>query len=292
MKVHALKMQTTPNASGITEGEMIQNELYAFENSEHGCVQITRNYPEVPEDETDSLKTDYSLSEDITGKPTRFPEELWKYVADQQRDKVKPRWDKFNDQRLDIIIPMLQKSDICTARPNQYPYILAQFYANIDSFFQVDEDNPTKLKGYEMKIRTTSDEPQAHKYQQQFSMIEKHFLRIKQALLIKHGMVERSESGYRAPLLLVQYVDRVKDFLAKHGDKSMEAMSDPVNAHIVADFYRLTVNLKLLNAVTIPDAHPMPVCADVIAEFSGDSHFTSMDMKDAFWCLPVCAADR
>ena len=58
--------------------------------------------------------------------------------------------------------------------------------------------------------------------------------------------------------MLVVYKDRVRSFLDKHGNDALKAMYDTEYKEVVADFYRLTINLKMLNSVTVPDSQPMP----------------------------------
>jgi hypothetical protein len=162
--------------------------------------------------------------------------------------------------------------DICPERPNQRPYVEATIYANVDGLFYANDNNSQKLKGYQMRIHTTTDTPQKTLRQQMFNEIEKAFLRVKQELLIKYGQIEPSESAYKAPLMLVQYKQRVRDYLEKHGENALSMINDPALSKIVADFYRLTVNLKMLNSVTVADSQPMPLCIDIIDEFVGCSH--------------------
>ena len=182
--------------------------------------------------------------------------------------------------------------DICKERPNQRPYVEATVYANIDGLFHADDENPPKLKGYQMRIHTNTEVPTKSMRQQTFNGIEKAFLRVKQELMMQYGQIEPSESAYKAPLMLVQYKKRVKKFLDTHGDNALSMMSDPQFSQTVSEFYRLTVNLKMLNAVTVADAQPMPLCKDVLDEFAGCNHFSGMDLKDAFWTVPLHPDDR
>ena len=151
------------------------------------------------------------MSIDPTGKPDLFPIHIWKYVRDDDRSNVANRWGKFTEQRLqEILLSLSMHLDICKERPNQHPYVEAMVYANIDGLFHPNEDNPPKLKGYQMRIHTTTDIPQKTLGQQTFNGIERAFLRVKQELLMLYSQVEPSESAYKAPLMLVQYKQRVR----------------------------------------------------------------------------------
>ena len=158
--------------------------------------------------------------------------------------------------------------------------------------FQPDENNPMLIKGYEMRILTTTEEPQVCKRQQSFTHQQKAFLSVKTPRLIKNKIVEDSESPYRSPILLVEYIDRIRAFMSKHGDNATKAMQDPACADMIAGFYRLCVDLRLVNQVTVSDAHPMPKVIDVLNEFEGCSHFSAFDVTDAFWSVCLAIQDR
>ena len=70
--------------------------------------------------------------------------------------------------------------------------------------------------------------------------------------------------------------------MAKHGDNATAAMTDPKCDDMIAGFYRLCVDLRLLNAVTVSDAHPMPKVTDILNEFADSLHFSAFDVTDAF----------
>ena len=111
-------------------------------------------------------------------------------------------------------------------------------------------------------------------------------------ILTKIGQIEESRSPFRAPVSLVQYADRVKAFMEKHGDKAMEESANPENEAEVATFYRLTLDLRLLNNIMIADVHPMPQTADVINQLRGKTHYSCFDSQDAFWCMKLAEQDR
>ena len=69
-------------------------------------------------------------------------------------------------------------------------------------------------------------------------------------------------------------------------------MKDPQYKLLVAAFYRLTVDLRLLNSVTVPDAQPMPRIEDILNSFVGNEFFSCFDVKDAFWTVLLAVADR
>jgi hypothetical protein len=96
-------------------------------------------YSKLPEsdDDTDDLSAEYSLSEDLTGKPLEVPAESWKFVMDSERPLVQARWDKYSPERRAHIAEVIANADIDSARPKQRPYVLALVYANPDAYFHV-----------------------------------------------------------------------------------------------------------------------------------------------------------
>ena len=63
-------------------------------------------------------------------------------------------------------------------------------------------------------------------------------------------------------------------------------MNSPAFAHIVARFYRLTIDMRLLNEITVDDQHLLPKLMDIIDRFYGNRHFASHDVQDAFCSTP------
>ena len=287
---HSAKMTNTKNTSIAWYDPAIDGDLYqdiTFDGEE-----IVRDWFKKPEDDISGLEEEFTGRDTSIGRPANFPEDLWRYVEDSQKQFVPERWAKFTPERQQQIVKELVNLDVCKERPKQEPYVRAQAHANADAMFQPDENNPMLIKGYEMRILTTTDAPQLCKRQQSFTYKQQAFLRVKTPRLIRSKILEMSESPYRAPLLLVEYVDRVREFMAKHGDNATQAMMDPACEDMIAGFYRLCVDLRLLNAVTVSDAHPMPKVIDIFNEFAGSSHFTAFDVTDAFWSVCLAVQDR
>lgn len=81
----------------------------------------------------------------------------------------------------------------------------------------------------------------------------------------KEGVVSDSKSPYNSPLLLVPKKD---------------------------GSWRLVIDYRRLNSVTIPDRMPMPILSEVIANLSGASVFSSMDLLSGYWQLPLDEASK
>jgi hypothetical protein len=244
------------------------------------------------DDEIESLEPTHSLQDDPSDRPDSFPPDLWPYVADDQKPLVKARYAKFPAPRLAEITDKLKTADVCLVRPNQKPYIEAQNYANIDAFFHVDEENPPLIKGFEFRIITEPGKKAIGRRNKRWDLLAQKYLKVKEIQLLLTNKCRRSYSDFRNPIMLVQYVERVQKFMSDFGDKAVEYMDDPQYAHLVAAFYRLTIDMRLLNIITKDDLHPMPRIADVIDRFFGNKHFTGHDVQDAFWAVPLADCDR
>ena len=245
------------------------------------------------DDNIEGLGNEYTTQlESHIERPSFVPEEVWKYISDVQKPLVASRWAKYPLERRQTIIHDIDKIDICAERPKQRPYIRGLVWANIDAYYHVEEEDPPTIPDVEMRIFTNTDQPTISRRNQHFSPIERIFLDVKTRIMVRSGKIEESCSPYRAPLVLVQYPDRVKDFISRHPDNSVEAMQDPKNEAEVATFFRLTVDMRLLNAETIADKHPLPRIMDVIDCMEGHNFFSCGDIADAFWSVKVAEQDR
>ena len=55
--------------------------------------------------------------------------------------------------------------------------------------------------------------------------------------------------------------------------------------------YRLTIDYKKLNDVTVKDRFPLPRVADVIDSLEGKSVFSTMDLSKGYWAVPIVEQD-
>jgi len=224
-------------------------------------------------------------------RPKYIPQDIWEKIPANQLEKVHQRWERYSDERREFILKDIVKLDVCKERPLQSEYIKALCWANIDAFYHIDAENPPTVPNTMMRIITYSERPTVSRRQQQFTPLEKAFLEVKTRTLVKLGQIEESTSPYRAPISLVQYPDRVKAFMEKHGERAMEALKEPENEAEVATFYRLTIDLRLLNNETVADKHPLPRTNDVINALKGNKHYSCFDIQDAFWCIALDKED-
>jgi transposase InsO family protein len=84
--------------------------------------------------------------------------------------------------------------------------------------------------------------------------------------LLEAGLVRQSQSSYAAPALLIKKKDET---------------------------WRLVIDYKKLNAITIKDNYPLPNMEVTLQTLgAGYSYFTKLDLKSGFWQLPIDEKDR
>lgn len=224
-------------------------------------------------------------------RPELFPKDLWRWVADEQKPRVKRILERYPKERWELMVEtILEKVRICTKgeqRKEEEQVFRALLLANSDVFFQVDEENPERIKGIETKIEVFDETPRVCSYQQRFSWLEQWFLHWKMKELKSKKIVKESTSPWRHGLLLVPYPERIREYLVKYGDQAQENIAAGIDKEKILRFYRTTVDLRPLNDVTVRTHYPLPYPEDVIAEARGCTHFSSLDQADSFWAIAL-----
>lgn len=83
--------------------------------------------------------------------------------------------------------------------------------------------------------------------------------------LEKRGIIEKSNSPWNLPLLLVPKKEN------QHGEKQ----------------YRLVIDYRKLNTVTQPLSYPIPLIDEIIDQMQGAQMFTTLDLQGAFHQIPM-----
>ena len=115
------------------------------------------------------------------------------------------------------------------------------------------------------EIKTLDYPPPSSKPYHSPSHKEEEMYKIVQELLY-HGLIRKSYSPFAAPALLV----------AKHDGS-----------------WRMVVDYKKLNNMTIKDNHPLPNMEQTIQRLGGGyKFFSKLDMKSGFWQIPIKEEDK
>lgn len=83
--------------------------------------------------------------------------------------------------------------------------------------------------------------------------------------MLAKDIVEPSTSPWSSPIVMV-----------KKGDGS----------------WRFCVNYKRLNAVSVPDAYPLPYVSSILDKLRDARYLTTLDIKSAYWQIPVAKESR
>jgi hypothetical protein len=81
--------------------------------------------------------------------------------------------------------------------------------------------------------------------------------------LLQQGVISHSNSAFASPVLLV-----------KKGDKHPEPNSVPV--------WRLVIDYRHLNALTVKGKYPLPVIDELLDELSGAQWFSKLDLRAGY----------
>ncbi|NBO94055.1 MAG: RNA-directed DNA polymerase, partial [Planctomycetia bacterium] len=282
----------------ITERERIRQEELddaKFIPNYADLDRIIKDWDKIPNDDISTKLAESCTDTAQHLSPNGFPMDYWKYVPDIEKPHVAERYSSFAAARQVEIFQLYHTQlypRICPKRPQQRNYVFGQALAFPESFFHRNPDNPDRVLGFQMSCNTTHDRPVRSTRSQQYSPVQQRYLTVKTAELIVKKYCERSDSPYRAPIMLVVKKTFLKDFMKEHGDAFFEKLHDEKYLDIVGQFYRLTIDLRQLNAITILDGHPLPSITSILDQMHGCCHFTAFDIKDAFWCCMVAEKDR
>lgn len=118
------------------------------------------------------------------------------------------------------------------------------------------------------KIDTTTDSPTyTRNYPYPWALREVVDKEIKK--LLRDGIIRPSRSPYNAPIWVVP----------KKQDSSGEKK------------YRVVVDFRKLNSVTVPDRYPIPEISEVLANLGGNKIFSVVDLKSGFHQIPLREED-
>lgn len=110
-----------------------------------------------------------------------------------------------------------------------------------------------------MKIELNTEKPVCYR-PYRLSLAEKEIVRDKIDDLVHNKIIQESSSEFSSPIILVK---------KKTGD------------------YRLCVDYRKLNSATIKDKYPLPIIEDQIEKLTGKRYFTSLDLSQGFYQIPM-----
>ena len=233
-------------------------------------------------------------------RPEEFPEHLWRFCDPEERGKVQGRFDLFKSVEYlqKCILTVVKELDIQErdeySSPNWKPeededdwlqedLLRAQAIANVDIFFFPDPDKVAMAKDVIAEVETM-DNKSFKCRTRKFSVVQQAFLQAKTNIMLRMKQLEDAKSEWCHGLVLVAYEDRINRFMEKHGDAAMELIFAEEHEVEVATFFRLCIDLRMLNAKTVPDRFPLPRIDDLLESIPrGCGRFSISDIADAFF---------
>lgn len=253
---------------------------------------------------TDSMNT---VVEEEVERPLSFPKCLWVVTDPRQRRQVANRMKKFKDpiyleecinkilKELDIGdrgVEQVLGWDARKSRGKEEDILRAQALANIDVYFFAERDTAEMAKDVVAEINTT-DEKAMRCRPRKTSAVQQAFLHAKTNQMERVGKLEDSNSQWCHGLVLVAYEDRIKDFMDRQGATAMSDMFKREHETEVATFFRLCIDLRMLNSKTIPDIFPLPRIDDLIESIPRKcGRYSISDICDAFFTCELLKEHR
>ena len=227
-------------------------------------------------------------------RPEEFPLDLWHYVFDSQKALIKDRWAAFKakcnpPQRLHDVIQQIMVIDISKENPSRVaeePFFRAQCLANLHIYAHPDPTIPPSVKGREYEINLNDTSPCTNPMRRT-SLLEKAYLYWRTKQLMGRNMIGVSSSAYNNPPLCVPYPAAIAAFIKKHGEGASEAIWKEENQHEIVRLYRLVNDFRDLNNKTKLERWPLPYILDLIDKMRGSGRYSTEDIEDAFFTVPM-----
>ena len=228
-------------------------------------------------------------------RPELFPEDLWKWVMDEEKAKVPERWGKFSPDRLSALLTEVMAIKISQedeGRRKESPLIRAQILANIDKFGHPNPNKPPNIKDFVFNISLADGAVPFRTKPRRLSILERMSLAARVAIMLENGQISPSRSAWSSPIKLVPFPERINAFLSEHQDNAQGKLSDPTLRATVAVLYRLTGDFRQLNDLTKMEVFPLPRIPELIDKMKGKDRYSTSDIQDTFFTVCVDEASR
>ena len=157
---------------------------------------------------------------------------------------------------LESRIDQLQNINICQELEDTKKNDLSSLFQKYPDVFS---SVPGKTSSIEHVIRLTTDVPVHRKPYPMHQTLTKDF-NDEVDKMIELGIIEPSTSPYCSPVVMVRKEDKT---------------------------WRLCIDFRALNDVTLFDAEPMPTREEALGNFVGDTFFSEIDLVKGYWQIPM-----
>ena len=284
-----------PIESGVQDHLAVKQMFYGFSVG-----------PSLQDWRVNNVKVSFDELAGDGARPTEFPEDLWELVDPAQRPYVQGRWNKLVDPeyRSSCVKRVLDPTglDIYDSKVSRNKWfeggavnegwgedkqMRAAALANLDSIFPPKPDQTDTAKDVDAEIITVDDRPFKCR-PRKLSEVMQAFLTQKTDKMLRSGKLEHSTSAWCHGLVLVPYPERIEKFMKTHGDTAMSEMLEKKHEAEVSKFFRLCIDLRMLNKKTVPDLFPLPRIDDLLGSVPrGCGRYSISDLDDAFFCARI-----
>lgn len=177
-------------------------------------------------------------------------------------DKVKIKMHQLKVQSVNNITASMENLT------NSQKQMLASAVKKYPALFAEPEERLTYTTAVIAEIRTTTDDPVFTRYYP-FPMALKSEVEKQVSQLLHDGIIRPSRSPYNSPVWIVP----------KKPDSTG------------AKQYRMVIDYRKLNTITIADRYPIPEINEVTAQLGRNKFFTVLDLKSGFHQIPLKESD-
>ena len=161
---------------------------------------------------------------------------------------------QFKQKRIPLLTAM-------TINSNEFDVMLKLLLDQYKTLFN-EKLSMARIKPVKLKLKEGAIPYAGHSYK--YSMFEMEWLKRKIEEMVKAKLISRSDgSPWRSPVVLVP---------------------KPATS---SDIYRLTINLKGLNAQLEDNYYPVPLISPLIAWLKSKKFYTELDFRNGFWQIPI-----
>ena len=191
----------------------------------------------------------YIHRKDVQGRSSRSKIVGASVKAKPDNDDLLALWDFTHDKNHEKIV-------IC---PDLSAEHLSEIKKLIEELRDIFSDQPGETKLEQHRIRITSGEPvRSRPYPTSYAIREA--IKIEVDKMIEIGIVEKSNSPYASPVVLVRKPDGSNRFCIDH---------------------------RKLNRITVFDAGPMGRAEDIYVKIANEWYLSKLDLAKGYWQIPI-----
>lgn len=171
------------------------------------------------------------------------------------------------NNRIDILKTMLRFSPNLNHEEKTSIFDLCLQFNNI-FYLEGDKLTSTDVTTHSIQIKT--DQPPINQKMYRLPLIHKHIIEDQVSKMLSEDIIQVSKSPWNSPLIVVP---------KKPGSDGQKR-------------WRVVVDFRKLNAVTVKDAYPLPRIEDILDQLGHSRYFSTLDLASGYHQVSVEPVDR